>query len=494
MHGSKFVAVMIGVLCLSCLALTAWMMHHSGILQGATQDGQWGLGMASIAVHACLAICGIAMIASRNFWIGLLCFFLMLGAAVCSAWQISSFLVNEAVSVSLEQDAARERENARNAALLEMAKERQKAQVDMAKGQLGWINSTIEEARGRRDRKDYMDRAGKLISDMGKIDLPVLPESKVTPPKVQTSPLAAWVAAKLGYDRMTVQASPLLLTVIMILLVELILWPVASWFWNRPSPAIQIGHVPPYTVPVQQLPSEAAQPAALAAGTEPKALPAPDPARPAPASEERAATPSNPPPPPRPRQPIPHSVQTLVDMGFPLVRPAGGLRPKEPPKDAARRFVTWAKAMGLDGTYSATELSTLYREFAEADHREPIAYNQLASALGTTRGIERKRPKDATTSVWIITPGKFRPKIQAPKEPETAAQDNAEEAESEPGRGGRIVIGPFPVSAGRPAVTRLTQLDRGDPEWLHRNAKAMRAWRIAMNRKQRGSRIARRVA
>jgi hypothetical protein len=487
MHGSRLIGVLLFLLALGCLALTGWIIHLSGVMQGATETGQWALGLAAIAVHFSLAAFGLAMFVSRSLLVSIVCGVMMAGAAVCSAWQIATFLATEVISVTKAREQADKRETARTTAAIEMAKDRQKTQADLLKDELKWSRGTSREADGRRERKDLAETRAKMIAEVGKAELPVIPEAKTAAAPLQSGLVAQWLAARMGWDETAMQASPYLLIALMLLLMEVVLWPLSSYFWNRPTPVTEIGSPSAQDEPEKPLPSQAAQPAGLDAPGAPKALPAPDPEAPPPAVK---STPANPPAPQRPRQPVPGSVQALVDMGYPLTRPSGQLRPKEPPKDAARRFVTWARAMGLDGTYSATELSTLYREFAEADHREPIGYNPLASALGTTRGIERKRPKDATTSVWIIAPGKFRPKVQAaPKEAETAAQEPAAAPESDAVEEGRVLRGPFPgpAPASARAATHQTRPERGEPAWAHMRNKELRSLRITRKHKQRGS-------
>ncbi len=505
MHGYRLIGALLALLAGGCLLLTGWIMHISGALQGVTENGRWALGLAAIAVHLILAVCGLAMFVSRNLFVSAVCGVMMLGAAACSAWQIATFLATEVISITKAREQADKRETARNAALIEMAKDRQKTQADLAKGHLKWVEGTIRSADGRRDRKDSMEAGLKVIAEMGKIEAPALPEAKSEPPRFQSGQVAAWLAAKFGYDETTMQASPYLMIALMLLLIEVVGWPLSSYFWSRAKQlAPEIGSAPSSgPEPAPPILSPAVQPAALAASMVPKALPAPtvalqsaDVGQPDPEPPPRPVHPSKAPAPvQRPRQPIsPEAVQALKEVAFPLVRPAGGLRAKELPKDAARRFLVWAKAMGLDGEYGATELATLYREFSEADHREPVPYNQLAGVLGNARGIDKTRPAGSTTSVWVITPGRF--KAKAAKEPEGERLGHLT-----PSKQAEAIADAAPVEAGArrpfssgaaPVVVRLVPMppSQGEPAWLHENRKRMRRWRLAQNHKQRGPRRA----
>lgn len=227
MHGTKIIGALFAILAAACLLLTGWIMHRSGSLQGATEDGRWALGLAAILVHLILAVCGLAMFVSRKALVSLVCAAMMLGAAACSAWQIASFLATEVISVTKAREAAEKRESARVAAAAELAKERQKTQAELAKGQLKWLQGTERNADGRRERKDSFEAANKLVTDFAKVEAPAIPEAKVDATPLQSGVLAQWLAAKLGYDETALQASPSLMIALMLLLSEVVFWPLS---------------------------------------------------------------------------------------------------------------------------------------------------------------------------------------------------------------------------------------------------------------------------
>lgn len=248
MNTNKAIGAFLAVFAVCCLFLTGWIIHKSGVMQGATDDGQWALGLAAIAVHLSIAVFGLAMFGSRRFLVKVACGVIMLGAAACSAWQITSFLATEVISVTKAREMKDQRESARVAAAIELAKQRQKTQAELAKSQLKWFQGTTEETRGRLSRKDYMESGNKLIVEIGKADVIELPETKTETAPLQAGLLAQWVARRLGWDETALQASPYLLIALMLLLIEVISWPLASYFWNKPTEIVEAEEAPADTI------------------------------------------------------------------------------------------------------------------------------------------------------------------------------------------------------------------------------------------------------
>jgi hypothetical protein len=469
MHSNRIIGGTIAALTVGCLFLTGWIMHRSGALQGATEDGRWALGLAAIAVHLGLAVFGLAMFASRKAVVTLVCGLMVLGAAACSAWQIATFLATEVISVTKAREATEKRADARHQAELDAAADKRKTAAELAKQQLTWFQGT---GKSRRERKDMAEGGNKLIADIGKADAPAAKDAPAptAEPALQSGAVAQWVAARMGWDETAMQASPYLMIALMLLAIEVVGWPMASFFWHRPTQAA-VRYAPAYAPPPPM--PEPAPPSAQIAAPVAAQLPAPEPVKvhpskmPAPERIERRA--------------LPHSVATLIEIGFPLTKPAGALRIKDPPKDAARRFVVWAKAMDLAGQYTPEDLYRLYLEFASADHREPAAFNYLLGALDRTRGIDKTRPQTADgkrPTFWVITPGKY---------PKPAAKE-----------GGRVVV-PFSKAPDDPAPTETAPMRtlnfRDDDQPAIAQARA-RAWRRdgRRSRRQRGPRINRRAA
>jgi hypothetical protein len=177
---------------------------------------------------------------------------------------------------------------------------------------------------------------------------------------------------------------------------------------------------------------------------------------------------------------------------------AGPKRDPRPAKESAQAFKVWLQAFDLcRDPLSAEDITRLYAEFCEADHREPSALNNLAGALKSLREVRWGKlvvghKPDGTAiklSRYTIKPGKY-PKVKAP------------EADSgHPSKGGVVALFRRPLSEApavepaQPSSQRSHTSDAFDhpilnaarAHWMRRDARHM-------NRKQRGSRMGRRAA
>ena len=104
----------------------------------------------------------------------------------------------------------------------------------------------------------------------------------------------------------------------------------------------------------------------------------------------------------------PEAEQQLLDAGMPpdgsLIY-AGPKRAADTPKDAANKFVLWARVVEATGTYSARTICALYWECADVDHREPVADERFLNALKTTPGVRKEASaSDRRRYLWTIEP------------------------------------------------------------------------------------------
>jgi hypothetical protein len=115
----------------------------------------------------------------------------------------------------------------------------------------------------------------------------------------------------------------------------------------------------------------------------------------------------------------PEIEKPLLEAGMPIEGSSiydGLKRAADTPEGAARKFVLWARAVGVIGTYTTRTISALYWECAEVDHREPVAIDRFLRALKSARGVRQDASAtDGRRRVWIIEPAEPKriPKAQA---------------------------------------------------------------------------------
>jgi hypothetical protein len=339
------------------------------------------------------------------------------------------------------------------------------------------------------------------------------------PPKavpVKTDALAAIVARRMGWDLAMLQASPTLLLALMLIVIEIPLWPLAAYFWRR-GPLV-VGPVPAAYAAVEADPPRGG----TVGPAEPqKALPAPQAA--VAIQSEDVWQPDPEPPPARPakppqaiaRQPISEEARAALDAsGYPWVRLVGELLERESPEASAQRFALWLRAFGLHGEHGSERMDELYQQCCAEYHREPVPWKHgLASALDNRRlRVTKTTPtKDGKRLVvWVVRAWDTKRKDQRieahkpeslphnrlghltpSKQAEHIADIESRATEVRPA--GRVPFSVAPVLSVALAGRRPDGLDLF---WLRQQRKQQRAERIAMtlNRKQRGSRVMGRVA
>jgi len=534
MHSNRLVATLFFALGAAALAITSWIIHRNGAAQGATADGREMLAWAAIVVHVGgVVVFGLAtgaMLKGRQ-WLGaMLCALMMFGAAAYSAWNIASFATAEVVSVTRARELAEKAAQDQHTAALALAKQQQDMRAKLAETQLKILQGALEDAKGRQSRDDVMKAGNKLVADaVGSSTVVVAPAAPDAPKAapLRSDALAEWLAAYMGWQQTALQASPTLWLALMLILIEVAAWPLASFFWRRPA---MVMAAMPIAAPQAALEADPPRAEALPQAEPLRALPAPETA--VVQQSENVGQPEPPTPkPPKvgpvvrpPRVPISAEArETLATLGLPEVKPVGPVLERQAAAISAQRFATWLKCIGESGRHSTARLMELYAEFCAADHREPLPYGGqkgLAAALDNRRlGISKTRltQADGSTAVeWVVSP--FRPRKAKetkapdaeeepaidPRKPETMPHNRlgpmtpSKQAEFEADLAGLKAIAsqeapsvkrpPFGLSADAFGWSAAT----GEPAWLHANAKEMRRWRLAQNHKQRGGQ--RRVA
>jgi hypothetical protein len=168
----------------------------------------------------------------------------------------------------------------------------------------------------------------------------------------------------------------------------------------------------------------------------------------------------------------PEAEQQLLDVGIPSDEsPIHSRRKRMPdtPEDAARKFVIWARAVGVTGAHSGRRICTLYWECTQADHRRPVSDCRFLIALKDATGI-RVGPSvvEWRKRIWVIEPAE--PQLALPVAAPSSPALTAEAVDSEPKRVGRSV----------------PEQEYNSPQLVQANAHYAR--RLGKARKQRGPR------
>ena len=151
-------------------------------------------------------------------------------------------------------------------------------------------------------------------------------------------------------------------------------------------PPMPVREVPISEVFTKREPEPAPEPPKLAAQAPPKVL--------APVTPAKARK--------RP-EPNDEARDMLTAIGFPVAPIRGqGLRAKDAREHVAWRFLAWLAAYGLQGSYPAEQVDSLYFEFAQADHREPWGMRVVKNEMESIRYFQRTTPEGRVH--WNIQP------------------------------------------------------------------------------------------
>jgi hypothetical protein len=218
------------------LACTTYMVHSLGMFQGATADGQWTLGIASVVVHLGGVVVfgigtGMAFKARQRAraWVGVL---IVIGAGAFSLWNIAGYVIAHSQSVVEAQTKHDAAIAAQRKALLDAAAERQRTQAKLIEDELKWSRGTVREVDGRRERKDMAEARAKLITDLGKGEIatspPIAPPAAVVRPDAN----AAMVERYTGIARESIMLAAALFMALLLVAIEAIAWMRAGYHWR----------------------------------------------------------------------------------------------------------------------------------------------------------------------------------------------------------------------------------------------------------------------
>jgi hypothetical protein len=218
------------------LACTTYMVHSLGMFQGATADGQWTLGIASVVVHLGGVVVfgigtGMAFKAGQRAraWVGVL---IVIGAGAFSLWNIAGYVIAHSQSVVEAQTKHDAAIAAQRKALLDAAAERQRTQAKLIEDELKWSRGTVREVDGRRERKDMAEARAKLITDLGKGEIatspPIAPPAAVVRPDAN----AAMVERYTGIARESIMLAAALFMALLLVAIEAIAWMRAGYHWR----------------------------------------------------------------------------------------------------------------------------------------------------------------------------------------------------------------------------------------------------------------------
>lgn len=453
----KGLAIGLGLVAGGALLTTILMSRHAGEMMGATDEGRRLLSQGAIVVDVAVCLSGMAATAfvlSPGWFrktMGAVFLMLTLGLVTLAVFSITNFIAAERMSVQrAEEERARLAEERRDAER-KAAERRQaaeearlqaalKAQQDLAKTQLGYMQAQVKDARGRERKtlsKDFASGAAKIIAEVGKqaspaetpaIPTPLPDESKVA---LHTAAGPELMAEVSGYDQKAISAAQIGGIAIALIIIEALFSMGAGLAWR-------LEEEPRRALP-RQMPAASA--IVDAEAVEVPALPAPAvPTAPAPSPEPirtKVAEPAPPAPPPPPPEPVsmPGAIVPVLAEGAEpslgailfnsRLQPTGARREKDDPSAAADRLVTWLRAYGMGGSYTSDTILALHADFCRRDHREQTPAGPLLNAVAKHRHVKKWRPRanGARMSTWIysIEPGKFpKPKPASPAETEQA--------------------------------------------------------------------------
>ena len=441
-------AILIGLAAFAVVVITTRMNQMAGIAQAATEEGQFLFGWANIAVQVVgVVLCGIiAGIAAKHHYkkITRVMAVIVAFSALCSALAIMGFLEIETLSVTRSREAQIEQHAKDAEARRQASGKRLELQAKLAEKQMQ-INSglmTTGKTIGRKERgeirKDAAAASRALISDIGKEQ--AAPSRETTAEPVLIAPVSgSEMISKLTFGLVSVEGAAnfrLGLMTIILLVLEVVLWPTAGYAWG----GFGVSAVAPAAIPAPTAPTTA----------EPIKL-----------EEIRLALPKQPQPPKIAVEPSPEWRALLEAIEYPRKK---GLREPERPQDKREvigwRWLVWLAANGHAGEFTASQVEKLYDAFCDGDYPKirwgmNVAKGELHSA-GKKWITVRAKP-----TTWMIQqPSLQRVRDQLVKrkiiaEPVAAAKIIVEAPAPEAGgerTGGPFGSGASTASAAAPAA------------------------------------------
>ena len=493
--GSYLLSIGSAVGGITCLIVTGLILKHFGESLGATDSGRILLGAASVLVHVIgLVLMGLAFghfCKVRNWYWAPVVLLIMLGAGGYTITSIMGFVATERISVAQSREDAAKAKRKRETDAAEAAKKRQEAQERLAKSQLGFMQAEVKDASGRERRvlqKNFAGDAAKLIAEVGKEPAN---EQKAASGEIAMRPDAQseQIAEMTGASVSVVQLTLMAWIAIMMVALEIVLWPLSSFTWPR-------------KIAVELIEDKREE--AIAVGTEvcPPLVLTPEPkALPAPLIAELAAVRVSAPDPIPALEPetvaIPHRLILLPGadlwlkaMKFELLPPRPGAPGAWPnAKHAAGCFACWLQAHGQEGPFSHNQIVDLWERCCTAYHRQRLAWNVFKPEIERLKGrpiVDKKIRIDGQESPrptrwYIASAAREIKKFEAKPDPK-------QEAAPDPGH---RPLASLPVAAANDNRKRTV------PAWIDmqrleaRDHKAMMQQQWNRSRKQRGARVGR---
>jgi hypothetical protein len=366
---TRYLAAGFAVAGIFALLVTVSMNLAFGSASAATDTGKQLLALSAVVIDvAGLVLFGLAagkLLADRN-WLGAgLCVMIMLAAAGFSMMSIISFVASEQKGLEFARKTQEKRAADAEKAQRDAQKEVRDNQAKMAEQHMKWLQGTVKEADGRRERKDMLEAAKKVLTEVGQQQMASVPKAEVPKEEVKARPDSGTeiLSNVTGIDYSTVQFTRMLYLGALLLAIKSFSFPLCSYFWAvsgtpRKRDIIDAEVIEPPKAP-DPLPTEL-----LAAKPTTKALP----------------------PPEKPRGEASGDARVLLDaIRFPRTRMKGVLAPKEPARQSALRFLTWMHCHGLTGEHTAEEFDKLYGNFCTAAHIEETALRIVKPELESLR-------------------------------------------------------------------------------------------------------------
>lgn len=465
MKNTRYLAAGFGVAGTFALLVTMMMNRAFGTMSASTAEGARLLSTASIVIDvAGLVLFGLAAgaLLRRRKWIGAaICIMVMLGSAGFSMMSIISFVASEQKGLEYARKAEEERKASAEKAQREAQKEVRDTQTKMAEQQLKWLQNTVKEADGRRERKDMVDAAKKLITEIGQQQAATIPKVEVPKEEVKARPDSGteMLANVTGIDYATVQLSRMLYLAALLLIIKSFSFPLCSYFGSaETSQVIDLEPVDPRKMLIDP----------------PKALlAAPKMGTTALLTAQRVSFPQRP-------DPSSDAKRLLEAIDFAPSFYRGPEREKDSRDHVAWRFLAWVTAHSLGGEHNNEKMDALLEEFAAADHRPAWAsrvvkaeLQALGKGFATTKQASVARSdggRDRATH-WVIVPPTI-PKLMSLLEKNKVIAGPKQPAAKE---AGPSTVVPFSGAAGvapdaAPAADKASQMDISSKAWLKRVA------------------------
>ncbi len=494
-----FLAILLGLAATAALAVTTRMNQMAGIAQGASEEGQFLLGWGAIIVHvAGVVLCGLMLgsAAKRGYrklagGMG----GIVIASAIFSMMSIMGFMEIEALSVN-QSRAAKIEQRAKDAeARRQAADTRLKLQAELAKEQLKYNQIETKGRLGRAERKelrrDMQEASRNLIADVGKDG--AAPKESTDEPMLMAPASGSVLISKLTFGLLQptdAQSFKLGYMTVLLLVLEVVLWPTAGYAWGGFAPHAPASTAMPDTLPPSPAPTkiEVSKPLTLPKPVQAMAPPT----RAAPEPEWRA----------------------LLDMvDFPKKKLMGTRRPRDKREVLGLRFMIYLCSHGIVGDFTADQLDKIYEEYATADNREEWATRIVKAELRDIKKWVTVRDSRSPTMWTIASPplAQLKQLLAKRKIIVTAAPEVAPE-QQEAGGGADTPFG-FPasgapsapqlaanenqVAASRKALQGLGELSRHLPDLegmrrLERMQKALwqqRLWAVDRKQRNRMSRV-----